>query len=44
MLTIIVPIYNEKEFLKSIFNKLFKIKIKKLQIIIVDDWSNDGTT
>jgi glycosyltransferase involved in cell wall biosynthesis len=44
MLTIIVPIYNEKEFLKSIFNKLFKIKIKKLQIIIVDDGSNDGTT
>tara|TARA_Y100000389_G_C17437888_1_gene506683 strand:- start:1068 stop:1772 length:705 start_codon:yes stop_codon:yes gene_type:complete len=44
MLTIIVPIYNEKEFLRSIFNKLFKIKIKKLQIIIVDDGSNDGTT
>ena len=44
MLTIIVPVYNEKKFLRLIINKLFKIKIKKLQIIIVDDGSNDGTT
>lgn len=44
MLTIIVPVYNEKEFLRSILNKLLKIKIKKLQIIIVDDGSKDGTT
>ena len=44
MLTVIVPVYNEKEFLRLILNKLVKIKIKKLQIIIVDDGSNDGTT
>ena len=44
MLTVIVPVYNEKEFLRLILNKLVKIKIKKLQIIIVDDGSNDGST
>ena len=44
MLTVIVPIYNEKNFLTKILNKLIKIKIKKLQIIIVDDGSNDGST
>jgi len=43
MLTIIVPVYNEKKFIKVLLKKLIKIiKIKK-QIIIVDDGSNDGT-
>ena len=36
--------YNEKQFLKNILNKLIKIKINKLQIIIVDDGSNDGSS
>ena len=44
MLTVIVPVYNEKQFLKNILNKLIKIKINKLQIIIVDDGSNDGSS
>ena len=44
MLTIIVPVYNEKKFIRVLLKKLIKIiKIKK-QIIIVDDGSNDGTT
>ena len=44
MLTIIVPVYNEKKFIKVLLKKLIKIiKIKK-QIIIVDDGSSDGTT
>ncbi len=44
MLTVIVPVYNEKQFLNIILNKIIKIKINKLQIIIVDDGSNDGST
>ena len=44
MLTVIVPVYNEKQFLNNILNKLIKIKINKLQIIIVDDGSNDGSS
>ncbi len=43
MLTIIVPVYNEKKFIRFLLKKLIKIvKIKK-QIIIVDDGSSDGT-
>ena len=44
MLTVIVPVYNERKFLSIILNKLIKVKIKKLQIIVVDDGSNDGST
>ena len=44
MLTIIVPVYNEKNFLSKILKKLLKIRLKKIQIIIVDDGSNDGST
>ena len=44
MLTIIVPVYNEKKFIRLLLKKLIKIiKIKK-QIIIIDDGSSDGTT
>ena len=44
MLTIIVPVYNQKNFLSKILKKLLKIRLKKIQIIIVDDGSNDGST
>ena len=44
MLTIIVPVYNERKYLSNILNKLTKIKIKKIQIIVVDDGSSDGST
>ena len=44
MLTVIVPVYNEKKLLNNILNKLIKIKINKVQIIIVDDGSNDGSS
>ena len=43
MLTIIVPVYNEKKYLLKILKKIIKIKIKK-QIIVVDDGSKDGST
>lgn len=41
-LSIIVPCYNEKKTIEKIVSKIIKIKIKK-EIIIVDDYSNDGT-
>ena len=44
MLTIIVPVYNEKKFLSKILKKICKIKLKRKQIIVVDDGSNDGST
>ena len=44
MLTIIVPVYNEKKYIKSLLKKLISLKEIKKQIIIVDDGSFDGTS
>ena len=44
MLSIIIPVYNEKKYIKLILNKLIDLKEIKKQIIIVDDGSYDGTT
>ena len=41
-LTIIIPVYNETNTITKILDKIIKIKIKK-QIIVVDDFSSDGT-
>ena len=43
-LSIIIPVFNEINFLQKILGNLFRYttKIKK-EIIIVDDCSNDGT-
>lgn len=44
MLTIIVPVFNEKKYIIKIIKKLINLKNIKKQIIIVDDGSNDGTS
>ena len=44
MLTIIVPVFNEKKYVKILLNKLIGLKEINKQIIIVDDGSYDGTT
>ena len=44
MLTIVVPVFNEKKYISKIINKLINIKEIRTQIIIVDDGSKDGTT
>ena len=44
--TIIVPIYNEKEGLDRLFEKLedyLKIASRKTNVILVDDGSSDGS-
>ena len=38
-----VPTYNEKENIKTLIDKILKLKIKSLHIVIVDDNSPDGT-
>ena len=43
-LSIIIPTYNEEKNLKVLIPKIYsKIKIKKFEILIVDDDSKDGT-
>ena len=42
--SIIIPVYNEKNTIISLFNKVQKLKNIIKQIIIIDDGSNDGST
>ena len=43
MLTIIIPVYNEINTIEQIIDKINKIKFIKKEIILVDDYSIDGT-
>ncbi len=43
LISIIIPCYNEKNTIVRIIDKINKQKIRK-EIILVDDYSNDGTT
>ena len=45
-LSILIPVYNERQWLPSIVDKVLKQKIpgiKETELIIVDDYSKDGT-
>ena len=42
-ITVIIPCFNEKKTILKIINKINKLKSFKLQIILVDDGSNDGS-
>lgn len=42
--TVIVPCYNEVDTIQEIIDKIRCIQVDNLEIIIVDDASNDGTT
>ncbi len=44
-LSIVMPVYNERETIKTIINSVKKVKIEGIEkeIIIVDDYSTDGT-
>jgi len=44
MITIIIPVYNEKKYIKTLLNKVIKLKGVKIQIIVIDDGSSDGST
>src|SRR3989338_8566852 len=40
---VMIPTYNEKENIAILINKILKLKIKKLHIVVADDNSPDGT-
>ena len=42
-LTVIIPCFNEKSTIKEIINKIKQLKKLKIQIILIDDCSTDGT-
>ena len=44
LLSIIIPVYNEKSTVEEVINKVLTIKLPcEKEIIVVDDGSNDGT-
>ena len=42
-LSIIIPVYNEIKTIEKIIKKVRKQSIKNFEIIVVDDYSTDGT-
>ena len=42
-LSIIIPVYNEKNTIQTLLNKIYKLKDIKKEIIVVDDASYDGS-
>jgi len=40
---VMIPTYNERENIANLIDKLLKLKIKNLHIVVVDDNSPDGT-
>ena len=43
IISVIVPFYNQKQFLSECVDSLLNQKFKPLEIILVDDGSNDGS-
>jgi len=40
---VMIPTYNEKENIRNLIDKILKLKIKNLHIVVADDNSPDGT-
>jgi glycosyltransferase involved in cell wall biosynthesis len=43
-LSIIIPVYNEKNTIETLLRKIYKLRDIKKEIIVVDDASNDGSS
>ena len=43
MISILIPCYNEKDTIEKIIEKINKLEHLKKEIIVIDDFSNDGT-
>ena len=41
-LSIIIPVYNEKDTIQKLLNKIYKLRNLKKEIIVINDASTDG--
>lgn len=41
-ISVIVPVFNEKETIEEVLRRIKNVKLKK-EIIVIDDYSTDGT-
>jgi dolichol-phosphate mannosyltransferase len=41
--SVIIPTYNERESIKKLIEEILKLKTRNIEIIVVDDFSPDGT-
>ena len=42
-LSIIIPCYNEVEYIEKVVKKIHEVSPYDNEIIVIDDFSNDGT-
>ena len=42
-LSVIIPCYNEKNTIEKIIDRIKQLKDLEIEIIIIDDYSTDGT-
>ena len=42
-LSIVIPVYNELNTIQTIIKKILNNKIYNYEIIVIDDYSTDGT-
>ena len=42
--SVIIPVYNVKDYLNKCFDSIANQSYKKIEILVVDDGSNDGSS
>ena len=42
-ISIVVPCYNENKTIERVIDKIYYQKLENFEVIIVDDFSNDGS-
>ena len=43
LVTVIIPCFNEKKTIAKVVDRINNLKDLNLEVIIIDDYSNDGT-
>ena len=44
LLSVVMPVYNERETIRSMIQRVLRVSAVRIELIVVDDGSRDGTT